>query len=220
MDSDAGEENPSITKFLTLPTTSARVSNKKQDPIVEFTKSIMLTSDAYIQVAEELKTRSEEAAKEKEKRRIEREDTKRRKVEEKEERTLAWKQKAAHRAVEKARKTLQWETAQRLHRQRAAEKAASKRQGKGRKNPGGLHPHEGEGMPTASSANVAAPGQSIMMSIAYPTFNADWAGTFVQQRPCVAPGAFFPYAMSSPGSQQLPFMPTYGMMSAVPMSFP
>ena len=63
MDSDAGEENPSITKFLTLPTTFARVSNKKQD--VEFTKSIMLTSDTYIHAAEQLKLRYEEASKEK-----------------------------------------------------------------------------------------------------------------------------------------------------------
>jgi hypothetical protein len=48
MDVDAAEEDRSIIKFLTLPTISARVSNKKRDPIVDFSKSIMLTSDAYI----------------------------------------------------------------------------------------------------------------------------------------------------------------------------
>jgi hypothetical protein len=48
MDVDAAEDERSITKFLILPTISARVSNKKRDPIVDFSKSIMLTSDAYI----------------------------------------------------------------------------------------------------------------------------------------------------------------------------
>jgi hypothetical protein len=120
MDSDAGEENPSITKFLTLPTTSARVSNKKQDPIIEFTKSIMLTSDAYIQAVEQLKLRSEEASKEKERRRIKRQDTKKRKAEGKEERTLTREWKAANRAAEKARKTLEREIVQSLRSQRVA----------------------------------------------------------------------------------------------------
>jgi hypothetical protein len=120
MDSDAGEENPSITKFLTLPTTFARVSNKKQDPIVEFTKLIMLTSHAYIHAVEQLKLRSEEASKEKERRRIKRQDTKKRKAEGKEERTLTREWKAANRAAEKARKTLEREIVQSLRSQRVA----------------------------------------------------------------------------------------------------
>ena len=36
MDKDAVEEDRSIIRFLTLPTISTRMSNKKQDPIVDF----------------------------------------------------------------------------------------------------------------------------------------------------------------------------------------
>jgi hypothetical protein len=70
MDVDATEEDRSITRFLTLPTISARVSNKKRDPIVDFSKSILLKSEAYIHAAEQLKTRAEEASREKQRRHI------------------------------------------------------------------------------------------------------------------------------------------------------
>jgi hypothetical protein len=80
MDVDAVEEDRSITKFLILPTISARVSNKKRDPIVDFSKSIILMSDAYIQAAEQLKMKAEEVSKEKQRRRIQREDEKKRKA--------------------------------------------------------------------------------------------------------------------------------------------
>jgi hypothetical protein len=64
MDEDVAEDDRSITKFLTLPTISARVSDKKRDSIVDLSKSIMLTADAYIQAAKQLKMRVEEASKE------------------------------------------------------------------------------------------------------------------------------------------------------------
>ena len=45
----------SLTNFLTLPIVAAQVSNKKRDPLVDFTKSIILTIDTYISSLEQLK---------------------------------------------------------------------------------------------------------------------------------------------------------------------
>jgi len=49
------EEVPSITCFFTLPSVMPRVTKKHQDPIFDFTKSIMLTSDDYMKAAADLK---------------------------------------------------------------------------------------------------------------------------------------------------------------------
>jgi hypothetical protein len=100
------------------------VSNKKRDPIVDFSKSIILTSDSYIQAVEQLKMRAEEASKEKQRQHIQREDEKKRKAQEKEERTLERERRAAKRALEKARKAIDRESAEVLCKQKAAEKAA------------------------------------------------------------------------------------------------
>ena len=42
----------SLTRFLTLPTMEARASNKYKDPIVDFTKSVMLTTDTSMDALE------------------------------------------------------------------------------------------------------------------------------------------------------------------------
>lgn len=62
-------EPQSITRFLTLPSLTKRINPKKWDPIVNFAKLIILTSDQYIEVVQEIKTRREEAAMAKEKNR-------------------------------------------------------------------------------------------------------------------------------------------------------
>jgi len=41
----AGEDVGSITRFLTLPTDAARSCARMRDPIMDFSKSIMLTSE-------------------------------------------------------------------------------------------------------------------------------------------------------------------------------
>ena len=55
----------SITRFLTLPSIAPRVSQRHQDPIMDFTKSIILTSDEYMEAVAELRQAKEDAAKEK-----------------------------------------------------------------------------------------------------------------------------------------------------------
>ena len=79
--------NPeSITRFLTLPTITPRAPRRRLiDPIVDFSKSIMLTLDNYVSAVEQLQEKKEEAARAKERYRIEREETKRRKLLEHEE---------------------------------------------------------------------------------------------------------------------------------------
>jgi hypothetical protein len=44
----------SISQFFTIPTIVDRATNKSQDPIIDFTKSIMLTIDSYLETIEEL----------------------------------------------------------------------------------------------------------------------------------------------------------------------
>jgi hypothetical protein len=70
----------SITQFLTLPTITARTNPRKRDLLVNFAKSIILTSDQYIQAMEQLKTTREEAALEKERTRQEKVESRKRKL--------------------------------------------------------------------------------------------------------------------------------------------
>ena len=65
-----------------------RVSYKHRDPIIDFTKSIMLTSDEYMEVATELRQSKIEVAKEKERLRIEKEERRKQKAAEREEEKL------------------------------------------------------------------------------------------------------------------------------------
>jgi hypothetical protein len=210
MDEDAAQEDRSIARFLTLPTISASMSNKKWDPIVDFNKSIMLTSDAYIHVVEELKMRAEETAQEKQRRQVQREDEKKRKLQEREERNLQKERKAAERALEKAQKALERESAQQVCKQKATKKAAQKRQGYRRTVAGEI---EGEGQSRGESHEVAT--ATGMVSRLEQTRNVEWASPFGLHRTCPTASAFSPYALPSPLSQAHPFVQGYRMMGGI-----
>ena len=75
----------SITRFLTFPTITARAPRRRFiDPVVDFTKSVMLTSVIYVSAVKQLQEK-EEAARTKATNKNEREETKRRKLLEREE---------------------------------------------------------------------------------------------------------------------------------------
>ena len=125
--------NPeSITRFLTLPTITARAPRRRLiDPIVDFSKSVMLTSDSYVNAIEQLQEKKEEAARAKERYRIEREETKQRKLLEREEErrqreayavevAKAWAKKAQEREEATRTKALQREEVARMKAERAA----------------------------------------------------------------------------------------------------
>ena len=69
LDHEGMDSSHSITRFLTLLTVAAvgRMSNRKRDPTVDFSKSVMLTTDTYVYVVQDLKAMKDDAAKEKEK---------------------------------------------------------------------------------------------------------------------------------------------------------
>ena len=86
---DAGEGEPeSITRFLTLPTIAARVSSKCRDPLLDFTKSKILTSDEYTAAVQRLNDVKELAARE-ERLHTQKEASRQRKTAEKEVRAAA-----------------------------------------------------------------------------------------------------------------------------------
>lgn len=110
LDPEVTEPN-SITRFLQLPTFAPRASTRRRDPIVDFAKSIILTCDAYEQAELGVRTRRENAAAEKERQKIEREESR--------------KRKAAEREENNARKAAEREESLRIKEQRAQEKAAA-----------------------------------------------------------------------------------------------
>jgi hypothetical protein len=59
-------EPPSITKFLTLPTIIAQINPKTKDPIVNFAKSLIFTSNQYSSVVQKMKCLKEDIAKQRE----------------------------------------------------------------------------------------------------------------------------------------------------------
>ena len=99
----------SITQFLQLPRFTPSASSHRRDPIVDFAKSVILTSSEYEEAAAIIITASEDATKEKQRQKQQREESKKRKLEEREE---AMARRAASR-----------EEAQRLKDLKAAEKA-------------------------------------------------------------------------------------------------
>ena len=109
LDTDVTEPD-SITRFLQLPTFTPRACSRRRDPIVDFAKSIILTCDAYEEAEVGVRMRRENAATEKQRQRIEREETR--------------KRKAIEREENNARKAAQREESLRLKEQRAQEKAA------------------------------------------------------------------------------------------------
>ena len=66
----------SITQFLTLPTVATRVSRWSKDPIMDFSKSIMLTSDQYINATTQLKEARAKSTRQKKQARLEKEEKK------------------------------------------------------------------------------------------------------------------------------------------------
>ena len=130
-------EPQSLTRFLTLPTVTARINPKKRDPIVNFAKSVILTSNQYIEAAHQMRTRREEAATTKERNKEERVESRKRKAAEKEEATARraiereesrrLKEQKAHERVEaQARKAAEKEEALRVRAVKAAELAATR----------------------------------------------------------------------------------------------
>ena len=87
---DIAEGEPElITRFLTLPTITARASSRRRDPLLDFTKSKILTLEEYAAAVERLNDAKEVAAREKERMRTEKEALRQRKVVEKEVRSVA-----------------------------------------------------------------------------------------------------------------------------------
>lgn len=82
---EAADTVGSITQFLTLPTVSARVSTRSRDPIMNFSKFIMLMSEQYIEAAAKLKDAKAKAARQKEQTRVEKEERRKREEIEREE---------------------------------------------------------------------------------------------------------------------------------------
>ena len=104
------EEPQSITRFLQLPSVTTRTSGKRKDPIIEFTKSIIITSRQYVEAAAAVKDKREKDKKDKQEAKQAREDQK--------------KRKAIEREEERARKAVQREAAQREKEERALQRAA------------------------------------------------------------------------------------------------
>jgi hypothetical protein len=53
MDND-GDEPESITRFLTLPIVTQDCNPRMKDPVVDFSKSVILTSDQYVAAATQM----------------------------------------------------------------------------------------------------------------------------------------------------------------------
>ena len=104
------EEPKSITKFLQLATVSARTGRRKLDPVVDFAKSIILTSAAYEEAARGVRDAREQAKQDKERQKEEREESR--------------KRKAVEKSEAQARKLAVREERQREREARALEKAA------------------------------------------------------------------------------------------------
>lgn len=83
------EATNSMTMFLTLSTLTPRVNTKEKNHIMDFSMSIMLTSNEYMATVEEFQEVKINTAKEKERLREEKEERKERKVADKEEKRLA-----------------------------------------------------------------------------------------------------------------------------------
>ena len=74
----------SITKFLILPTIAAKAISRSKDPIIDFSKSVMLTADNYFARVELLQVQRDSTIREKKRKQLEREETKKQKAKERE----------------------------------------------------------------------------------------------------------------------------------------
>jgi flagellar biosynthesis GTPase FlhF len=131
------EEPESRTQFLQLPSVTARTSGRHRDPVMEFSKSIIITSAEYIEAAHAIKTARENDKKAKElakqsreemkkTKAIEREEERARKVVEREASLRRKEERAVERAATQARKAVEREVAQRAKAVRIQEKESAK----------------------------------------------------------------------------------------------
>ena len=74
------ENLESITTFMTLPAAAPCATSRQHDPIMDFTKSVMLTSDEYVTAALEVRRIRLALAAKKEQNRQNREEAKKRKL--------------------------------------------------------------------------------------------------------------------------------------------
>ena len=121
-----GEEQDSITRFLTLPTITERSKPRNRDPILDYTTSKILTETQYEEAAQQLKDSRENVAREKE-----RKATEERRVEESKRRKLA------ERAAAIAAKAAAREEAARMKELRVAEQAEAQAGRQAEKDQGG-----------------------------------------------------------------------------------
>ena len=113
----------SITRFLTLPTVAQRVNARQRDPIMDFSKSIMLTSDQYISAAAHEQEAKAAATRQKEIARQEKEERRKRKEIQREEDQKAKEARAAGLAEARIQKQAEREEARAMREARAAEAA-------------------------------------------------------------------------------------------------
>ena len=124
---DTDIENPElITTFLTLPAVAPHASSRRHDPIMDFTKSVMLMSDEYVTAALEVHRTRLALVVEKEQDRQNREEAKKRKLEEREEANRIREIRAQEVAKAKARKLAEREEAQHQNAMRLAEQATAR----------------------------------------------------------------------------------------------
>ena len=127
----------SITQFLQLPSFTPRANSRQRDPIVDYTKSVILTSAEYEDAAIVVVNKRDRAIKEKERQKQEREELKKRKAAEREEanaqkvaereESLRWKeQRQQEKDAVQARKAAEREEAARIKAQRALELAQAR----------------------------------------------------------------------------------------------
>ena len=128
-----GDATDSIRRFLTLPTVTARVTQKFRDPIMDFTKSIMLTSDEYVNATAQVRQAKADAARDKERAREEKELRKQQKVLEREEEKRQKEAHATDLAHARLLKIVHREEAQMAKAQRALELAEARTQREAKK---------------------------------------------------------------------------------------
>ena len=114
----------SITQFLTLPMIIAWANPWRRliDPVVDFTKSVMLTSDGYLNAVEQLQEKRNQAVRIRERSRTDKAELKRRKLLEREEEKRqreAWAMKVLQRPEVTRAKALECTEAERKKAQQA-----------------------------------------------------------------------------------------------------
>jgi hypothetical protein len=99
----------SITQFLTLPTITARANPHKRlmDPVVDYTKSVMLTSNAYLTTMQQLQEKRNQAAMDKERGCFDKAESKCKKLQERKEEKRQREARALKMAEAQAVKALQ-----------------------------------------------------------------------------------------------------------------